>query len=116
MSKVQSEEEALKALQDIITNAKRTSRPSIGRIATVQSMIDLGNDWHDYKEIQKKLQGYLKTGSIFSLQLAIKYPRVFERDPANRVRIAPAAFEILAKNVPRRFKELRNAVEPGEDS
>ena len=109
MGKAQSREEALKALEDIITDARRTSRPSIGRIATVQSMIDLGNDWHDYKEIQKRLQGYLKTGSIFSLQLAVKYPNVFERGPGNRVRILPGAFQILARNVPRRFEELKRA-------
>lgn len=102
--------EVTRVLDDITREAFKTGRPSIGRLATVQSIVDLGEGWHNYRDIQKRLQSLLFTGSVFSFQLVARYPRVFERDGDN-VRISPPAFRFVAKEIGPRLKKAKGAVD-----
>lgn len=106
MSKENVEAQVIRALDDIMDDAFRSRKPSIGRLATVQSIVDLGEGWHGYREIQKRLQSFLVTGSVFSFQLVARYPTIFERE-GDSVRIAPGAFHVVVKHIGPRLAKVK---------
>ena len=114
MSNNDARDEVTRVLDDITREAFKTGRPSIGRLATVQSIVDLGEGWHSYKDVQRRLQSLLITGSIFSFQLVARYPRVFERDGDN-VRISPPAFRFVAKEIGPRLKKAKKDADERKD-
>ena len=101
-----SEEEVTRVLEELFREATKTKKPAIGRLATVQSMVDLGLGWHDYRDVQKRLQFHLATGSTFMFQLVARYPQVFEKDSKYQVRIAPSAFPFVKKQVMPMLRKL----------
>lgn len=105
----QIEEEVVRTMDAITKEAFKSGKPSIGRLATVQSIVDLGEGWHNYREIQNRLQTYLVTGSTFSFQLVARYPKVFERN-GDEVRVSPLAFRFVAKQIKPRLRKAKNVL------
>jgi hypothetical protein len=96
----------LKVLDQVAKDSLATGRPSPGRLATIQAMVDLGNDWHKYTEVAKRMKHYVSSGGIYSYELVRKYPDVFEKGPHNVVRIKPEAYDFMAQNIPKRMRAV----------
>jgi hypothetical protein len=91
------EEDVKNILEYLTDDAMKRTPPAYGQIGTIKAMVDLGNDWHSYHEVQRGLNKYLRTGNVFSFQLARHYPQLFEVELPEKVRIRPEAFSILKK-------------------
>ena len=110
-----SEAEVVEVLDQIAKDSLRTGKLSLGRLATVQAMVDLGRGWHKYTEVARQLQRYIVTGGIYTFQLAGKYPSVFQQSEDHLVRINPDAFDLVAKNVKRKMKEVKATARKGSE-
>ena len=100
------EQEVIDVLDEITENSTPRGKPSPGRLATIQAMVDLGEDWHAYREVVDRMQSYFVSGGVYVFELARKYPAIFEKDAGNRVRIRPEAFPIVSKHVGSRLKQV----------
>ena len=96
----------LKLLDQVANDSLATGKPSPGRLATIQAMVDLGNDWHKYTEVAKRMKHYISSGGIYSYELVRKYPDIFEKGPNNAVRIKPDAYDFVAQNISKRMRAV----------
>ncbi len=94
-------------LEDLFQDAmKHKPLPTYPKIGTIKAIVDLGEGWHDYREIQRELGKVHKTGNVYSLYLARRYPEMMEVDVEKRVRIRPEAFPIVKKAIRNYAKQL----------
>jgi len=101
------EEEVVAVLDQITRVSIGRGKPSLGRLATVQAMVDLGPGWHKYTEVSRRLQLYIVSGGIYVYEFVRKYPSVFEKNEANLVRINPDALNLVTKHVGKRMREVQ---------
>jgi hypothetical protein len=99
-----SEQKAVEILRTLFEDATGR-RPTYAKIGTIKAMIDLGEGWHSYREIQKELSKVHPTGNVYVFYLARLYPELIEVDKERRVRITPKAFPIVKKTIGKYAKE-----------
>lgn len=108
LGKVVSKEYIEQVLDGMTQSALKGKKVTPGRIATIQCLVDLGEGWHSYTEVQKRLQTYLVSGAIFTIQLAKQYPTIFEIDEEYKVRIRPELFRLVARLIKPRTELVMN--------
>ena len=104
-----SDEDVAAALDEITIHSLSRGKPALGRIATIQAMVDLGDRWQNHNEIQKAMKKYTSTGGDYMFDLARRYPLVLEKNNENLVRIRPEVFKAVAGYVPTCLQKLRDA-------
>ncbi len=83
--------------------------PTYPKIGTIKAMVDLGEGWHHYSEIQRELGKFHKTGNVYTFYLARHFPELIEIDNQKRARIRPEAFTLVRKIVGRHAKQILQA-------
>ncbi len=69
--------------------------PTYGKVGTIKALVDLGEGWHNYREIQRELNRHTKTGNIYSFSLARQYPDLIETDGTGKFRINPEILSVI---------------------
>ena len=84
--------------------------PTYPKIGTLKAMVDLGDGWHTYNEVQRELVKVQWSGNIYSLYLARVYPDLIEVDPEKHVRIRPALYPVTKRLVKGYAEKILQAV------
>jgi len=109
--------EIIKILETLTAEALRHKpTPSYGKIGTIKAMVDLGNEWRDYREIQRELGKYLKTGNVYVFDLMRIAPELIEKDDKNRVRIKPEVYPVVSQNINKYANKILKAIKLKKNS
>lgn len=105
-----NEADILKMLQELTIQGLK--HKSIAKLATIKMMIDLGNDWHDYREIQRGLFKYVRTGNVYVFELSRRYPNIIMKDSSsNEFKIVDEAFPIISKHINMKLELVLSKIE-----
>ena len=100
-----------RTLEEITADALSKSKPPLGRIATIQAMVDLGPRWQAHGDIKKRLKAYTSSTGDYMFDLQRRYPFIIEKDQGNLLRIRPAVFPLVARVTSECLKRLQKAAE-----
>ncbi len=113
MTAMAEQSRTIAALDEIASQSAAKGRPSLGRLATVRAMLDLGEKWQSYSEIHRAVAKYTKSQGDYMYELQRRYPNIFEKSPDNLLRIRPNAFETVKKHMPECWAKVTAATEAG---
>jgi hypothetical protein len=84
--------------------------PSYGKIGTLKAMVDLGEGWHNYREIQRELTKFMSTGNVYVFQLAAMHPDLIERQGQEDFRLSVKVPPMVTKLIGQYALEVQRSV------
>ena len=99
-----------KDILDALLKDATGSKPSYAKIGTIKAMVDLGDDWHSYREIQRELGKVHSTGNVYVFYLARAYPELIELNDEKCARIRPAVLPVVSRVIGRYAHEVLQVI------
>ena len=101
---------SIKDILDELLKDAMGSKPSYAKIGTIKAMVDLGDDWHSYREIQRELGKIHPTGNVYVFYLATAYPELIELNNEKCARIRPAVLPVARKFISKYAQEVLQVI------